>query len=468
MENVINDLFRWIGWSLFQFIFDLVDVILQISNKINQFDLVNSIKSQGSFVSMYNAIFIISISVFFCVIAWRVIQKMMADDETYSTSTLITEIFKCGGLIMTTTLLFTTISIFSIQLASFTGNMFKENDDVSTSNMFMSMYIKVDDKYLATENHDTKYDDVATLLENGTFENEKYYNEKYNSNGAIIFKDKKYIYDINFIVGIIAGGFFLYALAFSVIMLTRKQFEFLILFTISPVIFATSVCNKQRRGALVEQLVSLTLQAAVVMLCISLMIVGLAQIQETTFFDDYLMNVVTKTVFLLGGATILLTGSQMINRFIGANVSANSGRENMMSLMGFGRVGAGLSGRSGGVVAGAGLISGGAMLKGGSTTINAGSNAVASIKDSILQKGTSPKKTTDSIATAVNTVSSVSQMANPSPLNDHINNMQSSPFNNRGGNMTKPNKSSAMMRTGKSMVLNAVLPPTRNIGRRRW
>ena len=37
-----------------------------------------------------------------------------------------------------------------------------------------------------------------------------------------------------------------------------------------------------------------------------------------------------------GCGTFLLTGSQVVNRFIGSNVSANSGREQLMSLMSYG------------------------------------------------------------------------------------------------------------------------------------
>ena len=50
------------------------------------------------------------------------------------------------------------------------------------------------------------------------------------------------------------------------------------------------------------------------------------------------MNLTTKSLLYLGCATFILTGSQVINRFIGANVSAASGREQLMSLMGYGKM----------------------------------------------------------------------------------------------------------------------------------
>ena len=110
---------------------------------------------------------------------------------------------------------------------------------------------------------------------------------------------KEYKYSINWIMGIIVGGFFLYALFFSGMMLARRQIEFLFLFVISPILFATSVGNKQRRGALYEQLVSLILQGAVVMLIIGLTAILMKSIQGTTFFaNSAFKDVVIKSILL--------------------------------------------------------------------------------------------------------------------------------------------------------------------------
>ena len=62
----------------------------------------------------------------------------------------------------------------------------------------------------------------------------------------------------------------------------------------------------------------------------------------------------------LGCATFILTGSQVINRFIGANVSSASGREQLMSLMGYGKM-AGIAGAA----TTAGTIGGGLLALGG-------------------------------------------------------------------------------------------------------
>ena len=197
-------------------------------------------------------------------------------------------------------------------------------------------------------------------------------------------------------MAIIVGGFFLYDLFFSGMMLARRQIEFLFLFVISPVIFATSIGNKQRRGAVFEQLVSLILQGAVVMLIISLTAILMQAIQSTTFFEDSsIKDMIIKSILYIGCGTFLLTGSQVVNRFIGGNVSANSGREQLMSIMGFGNV-VKTGAIAGGIgVGGAGLVGVGAITsavghfggnnlinKAGKSRNNFGKNMITSNPDS--------------------------------------------------------------------------------------
>ena len=93
-------------------------------------------------------------------------------------------------------------------------------------------------------------------------------------------------------MAVIIGGFFLYALFFSGMMLARRQIEFLFLFIISPIVFATSIGNKQRRGAVIEQLVSLTLQSVVVMLIINMTALIMGAVNNTEFFTNDFQNIV--------------------------------------------------------------------------------------------------------------------------------------------------------------------------------
>ena len=60
-------------------------------------------------------------------------------------------------------------------------------------------------------------------------------------------------------------------------------------------------------------------------------------INSTTFFSNSnFKDMALKSLMFVGCGTFLLTGSQVVNRFIGSNVSANSGREQLMSLMSYG------------------------------------------------------------------------------------------------------------------------------------
>ena len=106
------------------------------------------------------------------------------------------------------------------------------------------------------------------------------------------FKKDGYKYEIDWLLSIIVGGFFLYSLFFCGMMLARRQIEFLFLFVISPIVFATSIGNKERRQAVVQQLVSLMLQGAVIMLIISLTAIVMGQINETTFFSNSFKDIV--------------------------------------------------------------------------------------------------------------------------------------------------------------------------------
>ena len=101
------------------------------------------------------------------------------------------------------------------------------------------------------------------------------------------------------------------------------------------------------------------------MLIIGLTALLMKSIQGTTFFEKSLVkDMVIKSILYIGCGTFLLTGSQVVNRFIGGNVSANSGREQLMSMMGFGnavKTGAVAGGMGAG---GAGLVGAGALTSG--------------------------------------------------------------------------------------------------------
>lgn len=368
----VFDLLRSLGWYLVSFIYDLIDGLLQIIKKLNAFDIIDTLSNNDVFKKLYSGIIAIAITLFALFIVWKFINKLIDPDEEATFKNIFTEIVKCGVLIMMTTFLFSQVSTFSIALANYTGNIFEANSNNSMSDVMLSMFISYKDGYKNSE--EFKEDKtIDELITSNNFDKNEAYLEKYVTEAKIIFADDKdYKYEINWLMAVLTGGFFLYSLFFAGIMLGRRQIEFLFLFAIAPVVFATSICNKQRRGAVIEQLVSLALQSAVVMLIVTLGVMAMQEINKTTFFDSAFMNVTTKSLLYLGCATFIMTGSQVINRFIGANVSSASGREQLMSLMGYGKMaGIGATVATGAAVGG-GLLATGASIKSGKTIASEG------------------------------------------------------------------------------------------------
>lgn len=254
---------------------------------------------------------------------------------------------------------------------------------------------------------------------------------------------KKFKYDINWIMAILCGGFFLYSLFFAGIMLGRRQIEFLFLFAIAPVVFATSVCNKQRRGAVIEQLVSLALQSAVVMMIVSLSVMVMQEIGKTTFFTNSFMNITTKSLLYLGCATFILTGSQVINRFIGSNVSAASGREQLMSLMGYGKMASIGATLGAGATIGGGLLASGGIMKAtnqtGSSALSKAGLALGTYANKNLKDGEPPNR--------------MQQLA--TTLGTKLYTMGQRGMQNRN-NANKFNVSDALINSGSNSLNNAV------------
>ena len=361
----VFDLLRSLGWYIISFIYDLIDGLLEIIKKLNAFDIINSLSNNQTFKNFYTGIMAIAVTLFALFIIWKFVNKLLDPDEENTFKNIMMEIVKCGTLIMMSTFLFVQVSNFSITLSNYTGSIFESSNNTKMSDNMLTMFISYKDAYKNSDKFDEKKS-IEDLVKDGSFDNDELYLYKYVTKSRVILSDKKdYKYDINWLMAVISGGFFLYSLFFAGIMLGRRQIEFLFLFSISPIVFATSVCNKQRRGAVIEQLVSLALQSAVVMLIVSLTVMVMQEINATIFFTNNFLNLTTKSLLYLGCATFILTGSQVINRFIGANVSAASGREQLMSLMGYGKM-AGIGATIGaGATVGAGLVATGSAMKGG-------------------------------------------------------------------------------------------------------
>lgn len=355
----VFDFFKSILWYIVHFIYDLIDNLLMIIKKLNSIDIIDSLSNNQVFKNLYTGVIAIAITLFALFIIWKFVMKILDLDDEITIKMIVMDSVKCGLLILLSTFLFVQVSSFSIKLANYTGNLFESSTNISMADNMLTMFIDYNPDYESSDKfEETKT--ISELVSSGSFNSDEKYLDKYVTKNKIIFSDDKdYKYEINWIMAILIGGFFLYALFFAGIMLGRRQIEFLFLFAIAPVVFATSVCNKQRRGAVIEQLVSLALQSAVIMLIVNLTAMVMQEINATTFFTNDFHDIIMKALLYLGCATFILTGSQVVNRFIGSNVSANSGREHLMALSGYGRLA-----RTGAIVGGAATLGGGLLATG--------------------------------------------------------------------------------------------------------
>lgn len=465
------DLLRTLAWSLVSFIYSLIDSLFDILKSLNAYNIIDSIADNTIFANFHTGILAIAITLLGLFALWRFIMKMLEPDEGLSIGKIVGEIVKCGLMIILSTFLFAEASTFSIKLAGYTGNIFTSNN-ITISDSMLTMFVDYTDGY--KESDDFKKEDYSSYIKNDSFTNAKKYNDKYVTSARWILPDEQdYKYSINWIMAIIVGGFFLYALFFSGMMLARRQIEFLFLFVISPIVFATSIGNKQRRGAVIEQLVSLMLQGAVILLIICLTALVMEQINTTTFFDNGFKNILIKSLMYIGCASFLLTGSQVINRFIGGNVSANSGREQMMAMIGAGKTmgGVATAGTLGAV--GAGLFGIGAVTKGVATGASVSDSALSKIGRGISNFGS---KLSGSSGSSSNPISGIG--GNLKNVGDYIEASAISrrhPINASGmGTSSKATKlnrvGSRIMGAGANSINSAVsqVMPTRGMYRRRY
>ena len=444
------DLLRRIGWAIVDFIYGLIDTIFNILKELNLYDIVDSVANNTMFSNFHTGIIAIAITLLALFIIWRFVMKILEPDEGLSTQQIVMETFKCGLLVIMSVFLFTQANSFSAKLSGYTSSIFS-NNNITISDTMLGMYVNHSDGY--KESDEFKNENIEANLKNDNFTKKRMYNDKYVTSSRWILPDKKeYKYDINWIMAVIVGGFFLYALFFIGMMLARRQIEFLFLFLISPIIFATSIGNKQRRSAVIEQLVSLMLQGAVVMLIISITIIVMQSINATTFFDNSTVkDMILKSLMFIGCGTFLLTGSQVINRFIGANVSANSGREQLMSLMSYGHAFSSATHIGGSAITGAsafglGVATSAVGKVGGNKLINKVGNAIQKFGSKINNGGTTSN-----------------------PIKSGIGNTIER-FGGKVKNSTPSNLGKSMRRYGRDNMGEAVssIMPQRNMYRRRY
>ncbi len=428
------DFIRTLGWGIISFIYDLIDTLFDILKQLNAYNIIDSVAENSLFSNFHKGIIAIALTLLGLFALFKFIMKIIEPDEGLSIQQIVTEIIKSTLFVLLSVFLFAEISTFSIKLSSFTANIFNSND-MTISDSMLTMYVDYTDQYKVSDEFNAE--DYAKAIKDNSFTNAEKYNDKFVTSSRWILPDKKdYKYKINWIMSILVGGFFLYALFFSGMMLARRQIEFLFLFSISPIVFATSIGNKQRRSAVIEQLVSLMLQGAVVMLIINLTAIVANAVSTTTFFTNGFQDLVTKSLMYIGCGTFLLTGSQVVNRFIGGNVSANSGREQLMSLMGFGQTMNTVAGVTGGAGLGAGMLGLGVASStvgraGGNFAVKKIGNAVSNFGSKISSKAENPNSALGKIGNFITKTGSKIGNTTPSNLGHDlrhrgVNNIRSS------------------------------------------
>ena len=417
----VLDILRGIGMGIVNIIFDTIDVLYDVAHKINSLNFIQILENveNSPFTKIFNAFFILAFAVLFLFSVWKITFRILdADTNEQPMFELVKEIIKCGFLIFCVYLLFNTTINLGIGLSNAVYNQFNNGASTIGDNMKTS-YLTINEACYKISGGDdvdkgnvdelksklNGYSDVSSANTMSDFETLIRSNEltasDISDSGAFTYRcsiykpgiwndTEDYAFSYNFLFGIIIGAIFLFAVGFAVLMLGRRQLELAFLLVISPLVIATSVGRREQRSALYQQLASLVLQAAAMMLLIGLTSIMFNAIQNSADINNlpYFTKIVTQTILYLGCAMMLMTGCTSLNRFIGENVSANSGRDMMIAM---GSLGGGLAAAAGLGVGAASAIGGiakgtyktgkgiGQLAKGGFQTAKGMYHGLASI-----------------------------------------------------------------------------------------
>ena len=417
----VLDILRNIGMGIVDIIYKTIDVLYNVAQKINSLNFIKILQNieNSPFTKIFNAFFILSFAVLFLFSVWKITFRVLdADSNEKPIFELVKEIVKCGFLIFSVYLIFNTTINIGINLSNSIYNQFNTNnstigDTMKTSYLTIneSCFMQPNGEKTDKENVDKlkqkleTYVNLSSVKTFADFEplvrDNKLTATKIFDSGSFSFRcgiykpgkwndGQDYAFEYNFLFGIVIGAIFLFSVGFSVLMLGRRQLELAFLMVISPLVIATSIGRKEQRNALYQQLASLVLQAGAMMLLIGLTSIMFGAIQRSEDISNlpYFTRIVTQTVLYLGCAMMLMTGCTSLNRFIGENVSANSGRDMMMAIRGLGHglssaagMGVGAAGAAVGISKGA-LKTGkgiGELAKGGVKTAKGMYSGIASV-----------------------------------------------------------------------------------------
>ena len=417
----VLDILRGLGMGIVNIIFKTIDVLYDVAHSINSLNFIEMLKNvdNSPFTKIFNAFFILAFALLFLFSVWKLTFRILdADSNEQPLFELVKEIVKCGFLIFSVYLIFNTTINLGIGLSNAIYNNFNANNSTIGDKM-KTAYLSINESCYKVDGGDkvdsknvkdlqdklSGYADTSSAKTMKDFEklirNDTITASDVSDSGAFSFRcniykpgiwndSEDYAFNYNFLFGIVIGAIFLFAVGFSVLMLGRRQLELAFLMVISPLVIATSVGRREQRSALYQQLASLVLQAGAIMLLIGLTSIMFNAIQNSADINklNYFTKIVAQSVLYLGCAMMLMTGCTSLNRFIGDNVSANSGRDMMMAMrglgggiataagIGIGAVGAAAGIAKGGVKAGKGI---GQLAKGGVQTAKGMVHGMASI-----------------------------------------------------------------------------------------
>lgn len=380
----VLDLLRSIGMSLVDTIYSTIDTLYEVGNTINSLNLIQMLQDidNSPFTKVFNAFFILSFIVLLLFSIWKITFRIIdADTNEEPLFELIKEIIKCGFLIFSVVLIFNTTIDIGSNLSKAVYNNFNTNTSTIGDKM-EGAYLTVNEKCYKKDGGEkvdkknvenikeqlegyTNLESVTTvknfenLIRNNTLSTNDIVNSDAFSERCQIYKggknDEDYTFNYNFLFGIVIGVIFLISIGFAVLSLGKRQLELAFLMVIAPLVIATSVGRKEQRSALYQQLASLILQAGALMLLIGLTSITFNAVQNSNEINnlEYFPKIVAQSILYLGCAMLLMTGCNSLNRFIGDNVSANSGRDMLTTMTGIGGV---AGGAIGGTVGGAANI----------------------------------------------------------------------------------------------------------------
>src|SRR5574344_507536 len=417
----VLDILRGLGMGIINIIFSTIDTLYDVAQKINSLNFIKMLENieNSPFTKIFNAFFILSFIVLLLFSVWKISFRILdADNNEQPLFEIVKEIVKCGFLIFSVYLIFNTSINLGINLSNSIYNNFTSSSSTIGDKM-KSAYLTINEScYKLDDGGDvdkenvkeikehlngyadtssaTTMEDFEKLIRNNTITASHVSDSGAFSYRCTIYKPgiwndgEDYAFSFNFLFGIIIGVIFLFSIGFAVLMLGRRQLELAFLMTISPIVIATSIGRKEQRSALYQQLASLVLQAGAMMLLIGLTSVMFNAIQNSAEINNlsYFTKTVAQSILYIGCAMMLLTGCTSLNRFIGDNVSANSGRDMLMAMRGLtggitaaGALGIGALGTAKNMISGGlkGTKGIGQLAKGGGQTLKGLYNGIASV-----------------------------------------------------------------------------------------